>query len=47
MDEPAPEAMVKINKAEVPESGKVECLKILPIALEAMTKFEGEKDPGR
>jgi hypothetical protein len=32
MDEPEPEAMDKINKAEVPGSRKVECLKIRPIA---------------
>jgi hypothetical protein len=37
-------AMGKINKAEVPGSRKVECLKIRPIAPEAITKFNIEKD---
>jgi hypothetical protein len=46
MEDPAPEAMGKINKAEVPGSGKVECLKIRPIAPEDMMKFYSEKDPG-
>jgi hypothetical protein len=44
IEETAPEAMCKINKAEVPGSRKVECLKIRPIAPEAMTKFNIEKD---
>jgi hypothetical protein len=43
MYEPAPEAMGKINKAEFPGSRKVECLKIRPIAPEAMIKFDIEK----
>jgi hypothetical protein len=43
MDEPAPEAMGNINKAEAPGSRKVECLKIRPIAPEAMIKFDIEK----
>jgi hypothetical protein len=43
IEEPAPEAMCKINKEEVPGSRKVECLKIRPIAPEAMTKFNIEK----
>jgi hypothetical protein len=47
MDEPAPEAMGKINKAEVPGIGNVGCLKIRPIAPEDMMKFDSEKDPGR
>jgi hypothetical protein len=44
IEDPAQEAMCKINKAEVPGSRKVECLKIHPIAPEAMTKFNIEKD---
>jgi hypothetical protein len=44
IEEPALEAMCKNNKAEVPGSRKVECLKIRPIAPEAMNKFNIEKD---
>jgi hypothetical protein len=43
IEDPAPEAMCKINKSEVPGSRKVECLKIHPIAPEAMTKFTIKK----
>jgi hypothetical protein len=44
IEDPAPEAMCKINKAEVPGRRKVDCLKILPIAPEDMTTFNIEKD---
>jgi hypothetical protein len=44
MEEPAPEAMCKINYTEIPGSKKVEYLKIRPIAPEAMTKFNIERD---
>jgi hypothetical protein len=44
IEDPAPEAMCKINKAEVPGRRKVECLKIHPIAPEAMTEFNIDKD---
>jgi hypothetical protein len=36
--------MCKINKAEFPGSSKVKCLKIRPIAPEAMTKLNIEQD---
>jgi hypothetical protein len=44
MEEPAPGALCKINKAEVPGNRKVQCLNILPTAPESMTRFNIEKD---